>query len=89
MPILDRDACTGRAPPSHWHTDWRRGTTGAIGTVYGSAADHAELSALLEQLRERLYHFWHGTHVPQSDMPQSDMPHTGVPQAIGTVGQLD
>ncbi|MGD3110883.1 ATP-grasp domain-containing protein [Streptomyces sp. YGL11-2] len=45
------------SPPGTWHTDWRRGTTGAIGVIYGSATDHAELG----QLQERLDHFWRGT----------------------------
>ncbi|MER0481681.1 ATP-grasp domain-containing protein [Streptomyces sp. Edi2] len=66
------------SPPAHWHTDWRRGTTGAIGTVYGSAADHTELRALLDRLRERLDRFWHGTDVPQAAMPHSGVPHTDV-----------
>ena len=59
------------SPPADWETDWRRGTMGAIGTVYGTAAGHAELSALLEQLRERLDHFWHGApvRVPPVEAP--------------------
>ncbi|SEE63030.1 ATP-grasp domain-containing protein [Streptomyces sp. 2112.3] len=74
------------SPPSRWHTDWRRGTTGAIGTVYGSAADHTELRALLDQVRARLDRFWRGTHgphtdVPHTDVPHTDIPHTDVPQA--------
>ncbi|MFF5667104.1 acetyl-CoA carboxylase biotin carboxylase subunit family protein [Streptomyces griseofuscus] len=63
------------SPPADWHTDWRRGTLGAIGTVYGSAADHTELRALIGQLAERLDQFWR----------DPDVPRTGAPRLIDTV----
>ncbi|WKE69698.1 acetyl-CoA carboxylase biotin carboxylase subunit family protein [Streptomyces sp. WP-1] len=63
------------SPAADWRTDWRRGTIGAIGTVYGSAADHTELRTLFSQLGERLDQFWRDT----------DLPRTGAPRPIDTV----
>ncbi|MER8060004.1 MULTISPECIES: ATP-grasp domain-containing protein [unclassified Streptomyces] len=63
------------SPPADWHTDWRRGTIGAIGTVYGSAADHTELRALISQLADRVDQFWR----------DPDLPRTGAPRLIDTV----
>ncbi|OIK27665.1 ATP-grasp domain-containing protein [Streptomyces malaysiense] len=67
------------SPPADWHTDWRRGTVGSIGTVYGSAADHTEARALISQLRERLAQFWR----------DPDLPRTGAPRLIDTVDHSD
>ncbi|MEU6463728.1 hypothetical protein [Streptomyces sp. NPDC046976] len=63
------------SPPADWHTDWRRGTIGAIDAVYGSAADHTELRSLIGQLAARLDRFWH----------DPDLPRTGAPRPIDTV----
>ncbi|MEU5798230.1 ATP-grasp domain-containing protein [Streptomyces sp. NPDC047813] len=63
------------SPPADWHIDWRRGTIGAIGTVYGSAADHTELRALISQLTDRVDQFWR----------DPDLPRTGAPRLIDTV----
>ncbi|MFG2130771.1 acetyl-CoA carboxylase biotin carboxylase subunit family protein [Streptomyces sp. NPDC048751] len=40
--------------------DWRRGTLGQLGVVYGSAADHAQLQEILRLLQERMEFFWYG-----------------------------
>ncbi|MFH8338383.1 acetyl-CoA carboxylase biotin carboxylase subunit family protein [Streptomyces sp. AM6-12] len=63
-------------PPAEWHTDWRRGTLGAIGTLYGSAADHTELRALLGRIGERMDRFWRA----------ADTPGAGAPRPVDTVG---
>ncbi|MFF2778636.1 acetyl-CoA carboxylase biotin carboxylase subunit family protein [Streptomyces sp. NPDC058052] len=42
---------------------WRAGTAGAVGVVYGSAADHAELWDVLREVRARLDAFWHTSSV--------------------------
>lgn len=44
---------------------WRRGTLGAIGVVYGTAPDHAQLAGLLRLLEERMDRFWYGA--PDAD----------------------
>lgn len=40
--------------------DWREGTLGAIGVVYGTAPDHAQLRDLLGLLQDRMELFWYG-----------------------------
>ncbi|MDV9178261.1 ATP-grasp domain-containing protein [Streptomyces sp. W16] len=46
--------------PDGRHGDWRRGTLGAIGVVYGTAPDHTQLRYLLGLLRDRMELFWYG-----------------------------
>ncbi|WP_306330119.1 ATP-grasp domain-containing protein [Streptomyces venezuelae] len=47
---------------------WRAGTAGAVGVVYGSAADHAELRKVLDRLRELLDEAW---RTPEPEAPRS------------------
>ncbi|MFJ4336962.1 acetyl-CoA carboxylase biotin carboxylase subunit family protein [Streptomyces sp. NPDC088915] len=51
---------------------WRVGTAGAVGVVYGTAPDHAELRKVLDRLRELLDAAWR-TPVPQA--PRSPFAH--------------
>ncbi|MEU4078208.1 hypothetical protein DEJ45_18985 [Streptomyces venezuelae] len=51
---------------------WRAGTAGAVGVVYGSAPDHAELRKVLDRLRELLDAAW---RTPEPEAPRSPFAH--------------
>ncbi|MGW7427327.1 ATP-grasp domain-containing protein [Streptomyces sp. NPDC054813] len=48
------------SPLDGHHADWRRGTLGALGVVYGTVGDHLQLAALLKELGTRVEIFWYG-----------------------------
>ncbi|MEU6970034.1 hypothetical protein AB0A71_20295 [Kitasatospora aureofaciens] len=51
------DLVDARIDPA-WRADWRAGTEWLIGTVYGSAAGHAELRTTVEDIHRRMDTFW-------------------------------
>ena len=51
------DLVDARIDPT-WRADWRAGTEWLIGTVYGSAAGHAELRTTVEGIHRRMDTFW-------------------------------
>ncbi|MFF4356479.1 acetyl-CoA carboxylase biotin carboxylase subunit family protein [Streptomyces sp. NPDC001604] len=47
--------------PDDLHDDWRTGTLGALGVIYGTTGDHAQLAGLLRKLQTRMEIHWYGS----------------------------
>jgi biotin carboxylase len=50
-----------------WRADWRAGTTGWIGVVYGTADDHTALQDVVTRLRDHMDLFWRRQTSPVPD----------------------